>query len=135
MKNRVLIIHNDPSIRAEIQAALCEATMIVDTAFSPSEAIDLFLHYDYNLILFDIDSDVKEMIKPLRTITSVPILVLCDTNDPKERCALLEAGASACLTKPVDLQECMAQIKALLTYILPQAKKRFSIRLLMAQNL
>ena len=27
---------------------------------------------------------------------------------------MLEAGASACLTKPIDLQECVAQVKSLL---------------------
>ena len=97
MKIRVLIIHNDPNFCADIKTAFCEATMIVDTAFSPSEAIDLFLHYDHDLILFDTDTDVKEIIKPLRAITSVPIIALCGPNSSKERCAMLRNGASVCL--------------------------------------
>ena len=124
MKSRVLIIHNDPSICAEMQAVLCRATMIVDIAFSSSEAIELFQCYDYSLILLDTDTDGKEIIKPLRAITSVPILTLCGQNDPTERCALLEAGASACLTKPIDLQECAAQVKSLLNLYFATSEKR-----------
>lgn len=124
MKSRVLIIHNDSSVCAEIQAALCKATMIVDTAFTSSKAIDLFLRYDYSLILLDIDADGKEIIKPLRAITSAPILTICDQNDSKERCALLEAGANACLTKPIDLQECSAQVKSLLNLYFATSEKR-----------
>lgn len=124
MKSRVLIFHNDSSICTEMQAAFCETTMIVDTALSSSEAIDLFLHHDYSLVLFDIDVGGKEIIKPLRAITSVPILVLCGQNSSKERCALLEAGASVCLTKPVDAQECVAQIEALINLYYTTSKKR-----------
>ena len=75
MKNRVLIIHNDPNLCVEIQTALCSEIMVVDIAFSSFEALDLFLHYDHSLILIDADTDGKEIIKPLRAITSVPILV------------------------------------------------------------
>ena len=124
MKSRVLVIHNDPNFCTEIETVLCNATMIVDTAFSSSEAVDLFLHYDYSLILFDIDTDTKDIIKPLRAITSVPILVLCDQDDPKERCAMLKAGASACLTKPIDLQECKAQVEALLNLYFATSEKK-----------
>ena len=124
MKSRVLIIHNDSSVCAEIQAALCKATMIVDTAFTSSEAIDLFLRYDYSLILLDIDTDGKEVIKPLRAITSAPILALCGQNNQKERCDLLENGASTCLTKPINIQECVAQVKALLNLYFATSEKR-----------
>ena len=124
MRSRVLIIHNDTSICAEMQAALCESSIIVDTAFSPSEAIGLFLRYDHSLILLDTDTDGAEIIKPLRAITSVPILALCEQNDPEERCALLETGASACLTKPIDLRECVAQVKALLDLYFATSEKK-----------
>ena len=123
MKSRVLII-GDLNIRTEIQAALCDANIIVDTSFSPSEAIDLFLRYDYSLIMFDIDTDGKEVIEPLRAITSAPILVLCSQNASKERYSLLEAGASVCLTKPIDLQECVAQVKALLNLYFAASEKK-----------
>ena len=124
MKSRVLAIHNDPSICAEIQTALCHATIIIDTAFSPSEAIEFFLRYDYSLVLIDADTDGKEIIKSLRAITSIPILSLCSPNDPKERCALLDAGASACLTKPIDLRECAAQAEALLNLYFAKSTER-----------
>ena len=89
--------------------------MIADTAFSPPKAVELFLHYDHNLILFDTDTDSKEIIKPLRAITSVPIIALCGQNNPKELCAMLRNGASVCLGKPIDLEELTAQTKALLS--------------------
>ena len=54
MNSRVLLIHNDPILCEGIKAAICEAAMIADTTFSPAEAINLFLRYDYNLIVFDI---------------------------------------------------------------------------------
>lgn len=124
MSSRVLIIHNNPDLCTEIQVALRSAAMIVDVAFSSSEAIDLFLHYDYSFILLDADTEGKEIIKPLRAITSVPILALCGSNSPKERCALLEVGVSACLTKPINLRECVAQIEALLNLYFATSKER-----------
>ena len=124
MKNRILIIHNDPNICVEIQRSLSETAMIADITFSSSEAIDLFLRYDYSLILLDTDTDGKEIIKPLRAITQVPILALCNQDDPKERCAILKVGASACLTKPIDLQECKAQVEALLNLYFATSEKK-----------
>lgn len=124
MKNRILIVHNNPNICAEIQRTLSDATMIVDTTFSSSEAIDLFLHYNYSLILLDTDTDGNEIIKPLRAITQVPILALCNQDDPKERCAMLKAGASTCLSKPIDLQECKAEVEALLNLYFATSEKR-----------
>ena len=124
MKNRILVIHNDPNVCAEIRSTLSESAMHTDAVFSPSKAVDSFLRYDYSLILFGTETDGKEIIKPLRAITSVPILVLCSQDDPKERCAMLTAGASACLTKPVDLEECKAQVKALLNLYFATNGKR-----------
>ena len=124
MKSRVLIILNNSNICTEMQSALCEATMIVDTAFSPAEAIDLFLRYEYSLILLDVDTDGKAIIKPLRAITSVPILALCSPNDPMERCNILRAGASVCLTKPINLWECVAQVEALLNLYFATSKEK-----------
>ena len=123
MKSRVLIIHSDPNFCAEMQAVLCEELMIVDTAFSCSEAIDLFLHYDYSLVLLDADTNGKEITKPLRAITSIPILALYGQDDPRERYSMLMAGASVCLTKPIDLQECAAQVKALLNLYFATSEK------------
>ena len=124
MKIRVLIIHSKRGLCAEIAAALCDTVMIIDTAYSPSEAINLFLRYDYSLILLDTGTHGKEIIKPLRAITSIPILVLCNQNDPKERCAFLEVGASVCLTKPIDSRECAAQINVLLNLYFATGEKR-----------
>lgn len=124
MKSRVLVIHNDPSLCTEIQNTLCSAAMIVDIVFSSSEAVELFLRYDYSLILINADTDGKEIIKPLRSITPVPILTLCGPNNPKVRCDMLMAGASACLTKPLDLQECAAQVNALLNLYFSSSEKR-----------
>ena len=124
MNSHVLIILNEPDICVEIQTALSEATMLVDVAFSVSEAVDLFLHCDYSLILIDTNTDTKEIVKLLRGITSVPILALCEPTAPKERCDMLMAGASACLTKPIDLQECTAQVKSLLNLYFATIEKR-----------
>ena len=124
MKRRVLVIHGDQNFGGEIQTAFCSAAMLVDAAFTPAEAVDLFLRYDYSLILIDSDTGGKEIIKPLRAITSVPILALCGPNNPKERCDMLMAGASACLTKPIDLRECAAQVESLLNLYFATSKER-----------
>ena len=124
MKRRVLVIHRDQSLGRDIQTTLYSTAMIADVAFSPSEAVDLFLRYDYSLVLIDADTGGKEIIKPLRAITSVPILALCGSSGPKDRCDMLMAGASACLAKPIDLQECVAQIESLLNLYFATSKER-----------
>ena len=124
MKSRVLAIHNDPRLSTELETAFCKTSIFIDTAFSSSEAIDLFLRYDYSLILIDADTECKEIIRPLRAITSVPILALIGLNSPKERCGILLAGASAYLSKPIDLRECVAQVEALLNLYFAQNEKK-----------
>ena len=51
-------------------------------------------------------------------------MVLCGQNSSKERCDILMAGASACLTKPIDLRECAAQVEALLNLYFAKSKER-----------
>ena len=95
-------------------SALCDASTTADVVLSSSEAVNLFLRYDYSLILLDTDADGKEIMKPLRAITAVPVLALCACNDPKERIVVLRNGASVCLGKPIDLEELTAQARALI---------------------
>ena len=94
---------------------ICDVSLTADVACSSSEIVNLFLRCDYSLILLDLDAGNVEILKPLRAITTVPILALCSHDCPKERAAMLRNGASVCLGKPIDLEELTAQTKALLS--------------------
>ena len=95
--------------------AICDASSTADVVRSSSETVKFFLRCDYSLILLDVDAGNVEILKPLRAITTVPILALCNQEGPKERAAMLKNGASVCLRKPIDLEELTAQTKALLS--------------------
>ena len=95
--------------------AICDASSTADVVRSSSETVNLFLRCDYSLILLDVDAGNVEILKPLRAITAVPILALCNQDSPKERAAMLRNGASVCLGKPIDMEELTAQTKALLS--------------------
>ncbi len=95
-----------------------EATIInVEIAMTLDDAIRSFAEKEFCMVIMDAsvsEAEGLQVLKVLQTVKPVPMLFLSSNTDYTDRLGAFEAGASAYLGKPYSLEECVAQIKALL---------------------
>ena len=113
--NKVLVIDDEPQIiralAVNMQARGYEMIAAPNAAVGSAMAIDK--HPD--VIIVDLglpDQDGLNVIKSIRTWSNVPILVLSGRTDSKFKITALENGADDYITKPFDVEELFARIRA-----------------------
>jgi two-component system KDP operon response regulator KdpE len=113
--HKVLVIDDEPQIiRAlaiNMQARGYEMIAAANAATGSKMAVDK----RPDVVLVDLglpDRDGLTVIKNIRTWSNVPILVLSGRTDSKFKIAALENGADDYITKPFDVEELFARIKA-----------------------
>jgi two-component system KDP operon response regulator KdpE len=119
MTLRVLVVEDDPGIRALIQSTLLVEGYAVKTAVSVSEARALLGHALPDLLLLDLglpDGDGAVLVKEVREHHSLPILVVSARHQEAQKIQLLDAGADDYLTKPFSVAELLARIRVALRH-------------------
>lgn len=115
---RVLLVEDDPELRAQIANKLTEQGMVVDMAADGREGLYLATEYPIDLALIDLglpELDGLSLIRGLRAAgREVPVLVLTARGRWQEKVEGLEAGADDYLVKPFHPEELMARVRALL---------------------
>lgn len=117
---RILLIEDDPDVLALIRQLLTESGFAVEAAASGEQGLTLFDPQTIDLIILDAmlpglsGWEVCQQLKsqPLRPY--VPILLLTARAGLQDRVGGLEAGADDYLTKPFDIDELLAHVRALL---------------------
>jgi two-component system OmpR family response regulator len=115
---RILLVEDDAVLATALTRALRQAAYAVDTIESGSEA-DQVLRVDvYDLVVLDLGLpglDGLEVLRRLRDRRSrVPVLALTARDALEDRVAGLDLGADDYLTKPFDLPEFEARVRALI---------------------
>lgn len=113
----ILIIDHEESIVKGIKHALEIDGFIVDTANDGEEALKMLNINIYNLIILDImlpGIDGLTLLKKLREKSTIPVIILSAKGEDKDKVAGFEAGADDYLTKPFNMLELKARIKAIL---------------------
>ena len=115
---RILIVEDDVSLQNYLQHALESEMFAVDVAKDGGEAIAYVLRNDYDLIILDNGLPIKsgrEVCEEIRRHNrTMPILVLSAQGEIEQKTSLLNAGADDYLTKPFEVAELTARIRALL---------------------
>lgn len=115
---RVLLVEDDPVIGAEIEAVLKDEGYSVVWAKDGVQALDAQGQSDFRLIVLDImlpkidGWGVTERLRQRKVTT--PILMLTARDSIDDRVRGLETGADDYLSKPFDVRELLARVKALL---------------------
>lgn len=112
---KVLVIDDAPQIiralAVNMQARGYEMIAAPNAAIGNAMAVDK--HPDVVLVDLGLpDQDGLTVIKSIRTWSNVPILVLSGRTDSKFKITALENGADDYITKPFDVEELFARIKA-----------------------
>jgi two-component system, OmpR family, response regulator QseB len=112
--SRVLLVEDRASMRQLIAAHLRERGFVVDEAGAVAEARDALAVGAYAALVVDLglpDGDGAEL---LGRADSPPALVITARDSVGDRVAGLNAGADDYLTKPFDLEELEARLRAIL---------------------
>ena len=114
---RVLLVEDDTIVARGVTLALKAATMIVDTADTGEEALELARLYDYDIIVLDLmlpDMEGYEVVRRLRAARfETPVLILSGLTRPANKIRGFGMGADDYITKPFDQQELVARIQAI----------------------
>ena len=115
----VMIIDDDNTIRATLQAALAKSYRIVGLS-NGDEAVELIERHDPHLLILDINlpgSDGFEICKNVRSkaqLKNLPILFMTVRKDDRSFLDSLNSGGNASITKPFDISELREKIEWLL---------------------
>jgi DNA-binding response OmpR family regulator len=112
---KVLIVDDEKSIVKGLKSYLEQDDMQVDTAYDGEEAVDKARSDVYDIILLDImlpKLSGLEVCQIIREFSDVPIIMLTAKGDDMDKIIGLEYGADDYITKPFNILEVKARIKA-----------------------
>ena len=117
MGKKVLVVDDEKLIVKGIRFSLEQEGMEVDTAFDGEEAVEKAKERDYDIILLDImlpKLDGLLVCQQIREFSNVPIIMLTAKGDDMDKIMGLEYGADDYITKPFNILEVKARIKAIM---------------------
>lgn len=117
MANKVLVVDDEKLIVKGLKFSLEQDGMIVESAYDGEEALECARKNEYDMILLDImlpKMDGMEVCQQIREFSDVPIIMLTAKGDDMDKILGLEYGADDYITKPFNILEVKARIKAIL---------------------
>ena len=118
-KLSILLVEDEKNICDFISASLSAQDYRISTAHTGKEALPIITSQCPDLILLDLglpDMDGMEIIRQVRTWSSVPIIVLSARTQEQEKVRALDLGADDYLTKPIGTSELLARIRTALRH-------------------
>lgn len=118
MNMKILVVEDDLELQAFLKKGLEAEMFAIDTVTDGEEASYLARTNTYDLIILDNmlpNKDGRTICEEIRhDQKTTPILVLSALQDTDQKTGLLNAGADDYLTKPFELAELLARVRALL---------------------
>lgn len=114
IKDRVLIVEDDKSIRNFIRAILEANHYDVIIANTGTEAYSLITSRCPDLVILDLglpDIDGVKILKKVREWSSMPIIVVSARTHEKDKVEALDLGADDYITKPFGTSELLARVR------------------------
>ena len=125
MSRRVLVVDDEKLIVKGIRFSLEQDGYDVDCAYDGEEALKLAKENVYDIILLDVmlpKYDGFEVCQQIREYSDVPIIMLTAKGDDMDKILGLDYGADDYITKPFNILEVKARIKAIMRRISKQNK-------------
>ena len=123
MAKKVLVVDDEKLIVKGIRFSLEQDGMEVDCAYDGQEALDKAMATAYDMILLDVmlpKMDGFEVCQAIREFSDVPIVMLTAKGDDMDKILGLEYGADDYITKPFNILEVKARIKAIMRRTSPE---------------
>jgi two-component system response regulator MtrA len=114
---RLLLVEDDPSIREIASLGLRDAGFRVTAAVDGREGLTRALHDPFDAIILDVmlpSLDGFQVCREIRKQSGVPIIMLTARTDTLDVVVGLESGADDYVTKPFEMPELVARVRAVL---------------------
>ena len=115
---RILVVEDDAALRGQLEGALREAGYVVDTADNGEDGHFLGDTEPYDAVVLDLGLPALDGITVLSRWRAdgraMPVLILTARDRWREKVSGFDAGADDYLTKPFQMEELLARIRALI---------------------
>ena len=138
MAKKVLVVDDEKLIVKGIRFSLEQDGMEVDCAYDGEEALNMAREHEYDMILLDImlpKMDGMQVCQQIREFSSVPIIMLTAKGEDMDKILGLEYGADDYITKPFNILEVKARIKAIMRRTTKPAAKEEKAKVIQAGDL
>jgi two-component system KDP operon response regulator KdpE len=113
----VLVIEDDVPLRRALRISLNARSIEVVDCSTGEEGLVRVADRRPDVVLLDLglpDLDGIEVLRRLRAFTDVPVVVITAREQQQDKIAALDAGADDYVTKPFDVEELLARVRAVL---------------------
>ncbi|MBQ6815055.1 MAG: response regulator transcription factor [Lachnospiraceae bacterium] len=117
MAHKVLVVDDEKLIVKGLKFSLEQDGMEVDCAYDGEEAVKYIEENQYDIILLDLmlpKMNGYEVCQHVRAFSDVPIIMITAKGDDMDKILGLEYGADDYMTKPFNILEVKARIKAII---------------------
>lgn len=122
---RILLVEDEPTLRAQLREALQAAAYAVDEADNGRDAHFLGDTETFDAVVLDLGLPVLDGLTVLKRWRdagrTMPVLILTARDNWSEKVAGIDAGADDYLTKPFHWEELLARLRALIRRAAGQA--------------
>jgi two-component system KDP operon response regulator KdpE len=115
--SRILVVDDEPQLRRVLRSTLSALGFVVADAANGEAALERIREEKFDLILLDINMpglSGLETCRAMRERSDVSILMLTVRDRSEDKIEALDAGADGYVTKPFDINELLARIRAAL---------------------
>ncbi len=116
MDKRILIVDDEPAIIKGLQFSLKQDGYHVDTAIDGEEAVEKFSNNQFDLVVLDVmlpKLNGLGVLQKIRERSTLPVIMLTAKGEDIDKILGLEYGADDYMTKPFNILELKARIKAI----------------------
>lgn len=138
MGRRVLVVDDEKLIVKGIRFSLEQEGMEVECAYDGEEALEMAKTREYDMILLDLmlpKLTGLEVCQQIREFSKVPIVMLTAKGEDMDKILGFEYGADDYITKPFNIMEVKARIKAIMRRARQEEKKENPGRILISGDL
>ena len=117
MAKKVLVVDDEKMIVKGLRFSLEQDSMDVDCAYDGEEALNAIKQKTYDVVLLDVmlpKLSGFEVCQQVREFSDVPIIMLTAKGEDMDKILGLEYGADDYITKPFNILEVKARIKAIM---------------------
>ena len=127
MATKVLVVDDEKMIVKGIRFSLLQDGYEVDTAYDGEEALQKASENKYDIILLDVmlpKHSGLEVLQQIREFSSVPVIMLTAKGEDMDKILGLDYGADDYITKPFNILEVKARIKAIIRRVAGGRKEK-----------
>lgn len=131
--SKVLVVDDEKLIVKGIRFSLEQDGMEVDCAYDGEEAVRLAQENKYDIILLDLmlpKLSGLEVCQQVREFSSVPVVMLTAKGEDMDKILGLEYGADDYITKPFNILEVKARIKAIMRRTAKKTGKEDAVKVI-----